>query len=179
MALGNRDIVLSTSHVGRKQNLVALVRVTELSAAATVRTDLAAVSFGLLDRYHPNAGRDLHSDNEGVEKIHRVVHRHGLGKTRFDQRPDESGYQRRRQDGWSHRPRSDPALGCFVIGIKGGLLCQFVTAAGEEGLGVRARSKDPAYAGRLSDEIVPDQVTVVGVHVSLFRHLEQVPHWLV
>jgi len=178
MALGNRDIVLSSSHVGRKQNLVARVRVTELSAA-TVRTDLAAVSFGLLDRNHPNAGRDFHSNNEGVKKIHRVVHRHGLGKTRFDQRPNEAGYQCRRQDGWSHRPRSDPALGRFIIGVKRGLLCQFVSAAGKESLGVRARSKDPAYAGCLSDEIVPDQVTVGGVHVSLFRHLEQVPHWLV
>jgi hypothetical protein len=176
MAFGNCDIVLNTSHLRRKQNLIARVRGSVLPASIA---NGAAVSFRLADQFHFDGGRDFHSNDQRVVKIHRVVHRHGLGKARLDQRPDEAGYKRRRQDGRPHRPRSDPTLGRFVIGVEGGLLCQFFSTAGEQGLCVRSRSKDPAYAGRLSDKIIPNNDAVASAGALLFRVLEQVPHWLV
>jgi len=129
MAFGNVDIVLNTSHLSRKQNLVTHICGSYLPT--TIRTALVAVSLRSVNRFYCNGGRNFHSNNQWMRKIHRTINGHGLGKTRFDQRPDEAGYQRRRQDGRPYRPRSDPILGRFVIGVKGGMFCQFLSAACE------------------------------------------------
>jgi len=147
-AFGNYDIILNTDHLSRKTNLVT--RVTTRFCLV----DTSTVSFRFIDRFHFDGSRDFHSNNQRTEETDRTIHRDGLRKTRFDQRPNEAGYQSGRQDGWSYWSRSNPIFGVRVIRVKGSMLCQFFSAAGQQCLGVGARSKDSTNTGRLADEIL-------------------------
>ena len=84
VALGDFDIVLDASHLRRQQNFVAHVVFD------------VADTLPLLNSFHSNGCRNFHSNNERMQEIQRVIHRHGLGKTRFDEGSDKTGDQRRR-----------------------------------------------------------------------------------
>mmetsp|Transcript_26513 Transcript_26513/g.62313 ORF Transcript_26513/g.62313 Transcript_26513/m.62313 type:complete len:260 (-) Transcript_26513:365-1144(-) len=154
--LGDDHIVLSPGDSSREHDLVAVVRASVLPVGVRGAVLLAVVAFRLAYGFHSDRGGDFHSDDQGMKEAHRAVHGHALGKAGLGERPHQAGYQGRRQNGRSHRPRSNPALRRFVIRIERRLTRQFLSAAGQQGLSVRPRSEHPVYARRLPDKIVPD-----------------------